>query len=84
MDNDRIAKVIFNWEYDLGLNNWCKSVKQILLECGLHQSFETKSLCDIHFIATKLSDEYEMIWREGLYHIRKLMNVICHLIGSNF
>ena len=49
MDDDRITKIIFNWEYDLGLNNWCTSVKQILTECGLQQNYETKNLCNLNF-----------------------------------
>ena len=27
MDDDQITKLTFNWEHDLGLNNWCNSVK---------------------------------------------------------
>ena len=39
MDDERIPdlKAIFNWEYNLGSNNWCKSGKHILTEWGLQQ-----------------------------------------------
>ena len=57
MDDERITKVIFNWEYDLGLNTWCNSVKQILTECGLQQNYETKNLSDLNFLEIKLGYE---------------------------
>ena len=68
MDDDRITKVIFNWEYDLGLNNWCNSVKQILTECGLQQNYETKNLCDLKFLEIKLSAMNETHWRDNLHN----------------
>ena len=44
MGNGRITKIIFNWEYDLGLNNWynSNSIEQILTECSLQQNYEKK------------------------------------------
>ena len=45
MDNERITKVTFNWEYDLRLNNCCNFVKQILTEFRLQQNYETESHC---------------------------------------
>ena len=69
MDDDRITKVIFNWEYDLGLNNWCNSVKQILTECGLQQNYETKNyLCDLKFLEIKLLAMNETHWRDSLHN----------------
>ena len=73
MDNDRITKVIFNWEYELGLNNWCNSVKQILTECSLQQNYETKNLCDLNFSEIKLSPMNETYWRENLHRKPKLI-----------
>ena len=73
MDDDRITKVIFNWEYDLGLSNWCTSVKQILTECGLQQNYETKNLCNLNSLEIKLSAMNETQWKDNLHKKPKLI-----------
>ena len=73
LDDDRITKVIFNWEYDLGLNNWCTSVEQILTECGLQKNYETKNLCNLNFLEIKLSAMNETQWKDNLHKKPKLI-----------
>ena len=73
MENERITKIIFNWEYDLGLNNWCNSVKQILIDCGLQQNYESKCLCDLRYIESKLAAINEVDWKNNLCKKPKLI-----------
>ena len=54
------------------MNSWCNSVKQILRECGLQQNYETKSLCVLSSVETKLSDLHEYNWRNELHKKPKL------------
>ena len=35
MDEERLCKKIFNWEFDKRVNNWCICVKDIFIRCNL-------------------------------------------------
>ena len=65
MDDERIPKVIFNWDYNLGSSKWCKSVMHIVTECGLQQNYETK-IC-VNRVETNLSAAHETEGRDNLH-----------------
>ena len=46
MENDRICKHVFLWDYQLQYNNWSCFVKDICEKLNMN-NFEEKSLCDI-------------------------------------
>ena len=72
MDEARLCKKIFNWEFDKGVNNWCACVKDIFIECNLIQWYERKALCDLNFIRQKLRENDEIIWKQRLENKPKL------------
>ena len=47
---------------------------KILTECGLQQNYETKNLCDLHFMETKLSASNETNWRNNLHKKPKVIS----------
>ena len=72
MDEARLCKKTFNWEFDKGVNNWCTCVKDIFIECNLKQWYDRKALCDLNFIRLKLWENYQIIWKENLQNKPKL------------
>ena len=72
MDEARLCKKIFNWEFDKGINNWCTCVKDIFIECNLKQWYDKKALCDLNFIQLKLWENNQIIWKENLQNKPKL------------
>ena len=42
MDEARLCKIIFNWDFDKGVNNWCICVKYIFTECNQKEWYDRK------------------------------------------
>ena len=47
MDDDRICKNVFLWDYYICFNNWSSEVKAFMMKIGLTRHFENKSPCNL-------------------------------------
>ena len=57
MDDTRICKRVFNWDYEKCMNNWSSEVKNIMSVIGLESNFITKNTCDSLMCKTLLKDK---------------------------
>lgn len=62
MDAERIPKKVFLWEYDIGINNWCSEVEQVMDDINCSELYVDKLKCDIDYCETKLMHEYVHNW----------------------
>ena len=82
MQADRIAKIVFEWEYNLGVNNWCSEIEQILGEINLGELFDRKITCDLSLCKERLFKEYQLLWENGKLLKPKLRTY--NLFKNNF
>ena len=72
MDNNRITKKIFLWEYDTGSNNWCSEMKHIFLQLGLTETFQNLVHCDLDYARNMLWEKFENEWQTEISSKSKL------------
>ena len=72
MKNDRLPKMVFLWEYNLGLNNWCSEVEQILSDINCNEIFDDMKECDLTECKTRLVNEYILNWETSKLNKPKL------------
>lgn len=88
MDDDRLTKKVFNWEYSLNKNNWCKDVKSIFTKIGLEQLYIDKSVGGMSLnklLATcqnKLCEIENAKWKNNMNMQPKLRTYV--LFKSNY
>ena len=47
MDNTRLCKQVFLWDYEISTNNWSSSVRTIMSLVGMTEHFQQMLKCDI-------------------------------------
>ena len=65
LDNNRISKTVFDWEYSLGVNNWCSEIEEILSEINFGELYDRKVACDIMECKIRSFDDYKNSWKAG-------------------
>ena len=65
MDENRLTKRIFNWDYNL-CKNWCLEIKQILYSASLEHIYNEQNVCNINTIDNILTDLRNNQWKESL------------------
>ena len=62
MNDDRLTKNIFDWDYDKP-GGWSGEVKKVFMELGLIDYFLEKRVCDLRMVKSKIQDIMENKWR---------------------
>ena len=65
MENDRLAKVIFDLQYTKAnvQKNWCYYVQEIFKDIGLGHTFQNREICDLKQCQQELTLIYEREWQ---------------------
>ena len=63
MDEVRICKKVFLWDYYICHNNWSSEVKDIIAKIGLTRNFESLSPCNLAYI--KVSLQIQNLYARG-------------------
>jgi len=71
MDDNRIAKHIFLWDYNICNNNWSYELKNIFNELHLDH-FENLSLCNIEMAKASIWEKMQQDWLNDVYATPKL------------
>ena len=71
MNDDRITKRIFLWDYTQ-TNGWCKEVSKIFSEMDLINKFSDKQFCDLRMVKSKITDIMAGQWKSELEQKPKL------------
>ena len=76
MDNSRLCKKVFQWDYRICNNNWSSDVKTIMSSLNLINSFENQRQCDMNSIRTSLYDLQVSEWPRKCADLPKLRTYI--------
>lgn len=72
MDNDRLTKKVFEFDYAKGINNWSFDIKEVMKKLGLLHHYEQKSLINLTQTNTLLNNNYSNIWSTRIQTVPKL------------
>lgn len=76
MDDSRLTKHVFNFDYESGQNNWCREVKDIFDTLNLAEYFENKRCIDMHLASDRIYNLYANSWPEKCTNVPKLRSYI--------
>ena len=86
MDNDRLTKKVFIYDYNLCTNNWTSEIKQVMCKLGLTDHFDNKSIVNMSYVKHLMTDYYGNAWSRDIQNVPKLRSYKLyktHLIASN-
>ena len=64
MDNDRLTKKIFKYDYNLKLPYlWCHTVENLLTSFNMNCVFENPDQCDLLIIKNKVTESFQIEWK---------------------
>jgi hypothetical protein len=66
MENDRLTKKIFLWDYSNNYRNWCAEIGQLLNSIGLDSAFDNLDPCVLSMCENKLQTLMEHMWTDEL------------------
>ena len=72
MDNSRLCKKVFLWDYNICTNNWSADIKYIMNKIGLTRCFERLEACDTNSGYKRLQEVYTHEWNQKLLSVPKL------------
>ena len=72
MNDDRLTKVVFNWDYRLQNNNWSTDIKAILNMTNLSETFDTQSPANLETVKERLSLSLFYEWQHEVLMKPKL------------
>ena len=76
MDNSRLTKRIFLWDYRLNSNNWSSEISQILDEYSLLGEFENQNFINRDILQKRALEVEEQAWRSKCENSPKLRTYI--------
>jgi hypothetical protein len=56
MDNTRLCKKVFLWDYEISTNNWSSGVRTIMSLVGMAENFQQMLICDINSTRNHFAD----------------------------
>ena len=77
LDNTRIAKHVFDWEYGLqSSDSWSDNIRSILNLIGLNNHYNNRLMVDLNVATTLLINKMEDEWRVNVSLEPKLRSYI--------
>ena len=76
MDNTRLERRIFMWDYNKGGDNWSNKISIILNSINCMHVYRNKIWCDIKEIENRLIDNYVTKWKSTIEKTPKLRTYI--------
>ena len=72
MDNGRLTKQVFNFDFNTCANNWSSDVKHIFSTLGINGQFESKTLVDLKVTNGIITQHYRDKWSHDVTNMPKL------------
>lgn len=73
MSDDRLAKIVFNWDYNRNNNNWSYEIGHLFHLINMQETFEQLNLCDMEIVQQRFETEIcSCDWIEGVRSKPKL------------
>lgn len=72
MDNTKLAKKFFNWDYSQRNSNWCHDMAQLFESLDMADIYHNVIECDLTLVRQKISDLVKTEWLESVQAKPKL------------
>ena len=76
MEPTRLTKQIFEWDYQIGNNNWCNNILSILTEVNCSHIYEQKQVCNVGNIHERILLNHNQKWSQNVKNKPKLRSYI--------
>ena len=72
MDNTRLTKIVFEYDYNRTGKTWCSDIKTILGQVGLLSSFQNKLSVNLKVMEERLLNLHKLNWLNKIQSVSKL------------
>ena len=72
MEDNRVNKLLFKYDYNLRNKNWSSEMSQLFKDIDMERCFDNMSICNIGEAMDKLKQLYCENWKERLANQEKL------------
>ena len=76
LENDRLLKKCFNYDYLKCKNNWCSEIKSIFTKLDMLSNYENKKSCNLNQCKLILSNTYSSQWYAKVNNVPKLRTYV--------
>lgn len=76
MDNSRLTRAVFEYDYNFNGHNWCSDVKHILEQVNLMANFRNKSPVNLKDVEDRLLEKHKLDWANKITSVSKLRTYI--------
>ena len=76
MDDMRLMKSVFIWDYNNPYNSWCKDIKHIFQEINETVYYDDLLSCNINDIKDILRKSYSEKWKKECLNVSKLRSYV--------
>ena len=76
MDDSRLTKRVFNFDYESDQSNWCKDVRDILDKLYLLEYYENKTCIDMSLASDRIYNFYANSWPQKCLNVPKLRSYV--------
>ena len=76
MNDSRITKKIFLYDYSFNNKSWCSDVKSILSFVNMEDIYRNKLTCDVNIIEKVLLSKHNETWLNGIHNVAKLRTYV--------
>lgn len=72
MNDSRLTKRVFKWDFDINKDNWSNDVRKILTSVEMKDVFDNMEVCNTHNIREKLVTIEKQSWKNNIVNMPKL------------
>ena len=76
MEETRLTKQIFEWDYNTSKRNWSRSMKSLFEELDISTMFDQKAVCDLPYVETKVREIMQESWKRQVIKKTKLRTFV--------
>ena len=76
LDNNRLVKRIFLWDFNIKEKNWCSELEEVLDDVNLLHNFQHLLPCDVEYVDRQLTYMNQCKWLDRCESMPKLRTYI--------
>ena len=76
MENNRLTKVIFIWDYGRGRSKWNSEIQKLFNYVELNNIYLQQQKCDVNLLKEKLTEKFIIEWKDKISKKPKLRTYI--------
>ena len=76
MDDNRLTKCVFDFDYTAAGKTWCSDLKHLLHQVNMQQNFENKQIVNLEHVKNLFDNKHQQEWNEKLHTVSKLRTYV--------